>query len=86
MRIDKDIFVKSARTVCKAGGGDIGRWSRETALWFDENGLPEEIRQLFETDIPKKELWAGAGALFDEVRIIKWNSDFPLRGQTIVWT
>ena len=76
MRVDKQEFVRAARAASKASG-DIGPWSRESASWFLRNGLPEEIRGLFETDIPKRELWAGAGALFDEGRIIKWNSDFP---------
>jgi hypothetical protein len=77
MRIDKTIYVKVAQAICRAGGGDVGPWSPESGAWFVGNRLPEEIRQLFEKHIPKQELWAGAGALFDEVRIIKWNSDFP---------
>ena len=77
MRIDKKIYVMEARAICRAGGGDVGSWSPESAVWFVGSRLPEEIRQLFENHIPKQELWAGAGALFDEGKIVKWNSDFP---------
>ena len=77
MKTDKHLFIRAALAASKAGGGDVGPWSRESALWFARNELPEELRHLFETDIPMEELWAGAGALFDEGRIIKWNSDFP---------
>jgi hypothetical protein len=42
-----------------------------------QRGLPDEVRRLFEADMPKEELWAGAGALFDEASMVKRNSDFP---------
>lgn len=77
MKTDKDLFVRMAGALNKAGGGYVGSWSAQTALWFAGKGLPEELCRLFECYIPKQELWAGAGALFDDDGIVRWNSDFP---------
>jgi hypothetical protein len=86
MRIDKELFVSAARVASNEPEGNIGPWSHESESWFVMNDLPKWIRALFERYIPKRELWAGAGALFDERRILKWNSDFPhaLRSKLLI--
>jgi hypothetical protein len=42
--------------------------------------------QLFESHIPKTEVWAGAGVLFPELDLVKWNTDFPegLRARLLI--
>jgi hypothetical protein len=49
----------------------------ESVVWCIHNDLPKTLVELFESHIPKTEIWAGAGALFAEWDIVKWNNWFP---------
>lgn len=45
--------------------------------WFKRHDLPSEVLKMFQKFTPKSEVWAGAGVLYDERRMIKYNNDFP---------
>jgi len=77
MKVDKRIFIKTAESFSIAGKGALGPWRRSTEVWSSKQYFPEQLKNLFKTHIPKVEIGAGAGALFDELRIIRWNDDFP---------
>lgn len=85
MRTDKDEFIRAVSAVAK-GGGHTGPWSKRTALWCIRHGLPSELRELFESHMPHNEIWAGAGTLFGESQIIRWNDNFPeaLRARLLI--
>jgi len=77
MRIDKDDFVTITRAFIDTGVVNVGPCSNYTLVWALENHLPYELIDLLKTHSPKTEVWAGAGALFDEARIVQWNNDYP---------
>lgn len=76
MRIDKDDFIRAVNT---SGGRDgcAGAWSTSMALWCARHDFPLELRELFETHVAHTEICAGAGALFGESQITRWNDNFP---------
>ena len=77
MNTDLQMFLRTVQALKLARGGDIGPCSGRTLEWCANQGLPEPIRQLLQDHAPKTEIWAGAGAIFDEARIVSWNEDFP---------
>jgi hypothetical protein len=77
MRLAEDIFIKTSNLLQKAEGGTTGPWSPGTAKWFQKHDFPKPLQQLFQNHIPKSEIWAGAGTLFGEIDILKWNDHFP---------
>lgn len=77
MNVDDDIFIKTCKRLQSGGGAAIGPWSSETAAWFMRHGLPEPLQQLFRSHAPKTDIWAGAGTLFGEANVLKWNDWFP---------
>jgi hypothetical protein len=77
MRIDPKIFAKTIRTIVTAGGGRVGPCSKNTLAWCHTHKLPKEIVDLFQSLTPKSDIWAGAGALYGERMILKYNDDFP---------
>jgi hypothetical protein len=76
MKLDKDTFIELAKIYAE-GGDPFGPCAESTIHWCEKNRLPNEIRNLFQTHIPKVSIGAGAGALFDESNLIRWNEDFP---------
>lgn len=86
MRVDAEIFQQTARHLADAGGGVCGPCSDDTAEWAVGRGIPTAVVELFKRTIPKTEVWAGSGVLFDESRIVRWNEDFPeaLRAQLLI--
>lgn len=77
MRTDLEIFRKAAADLSKAGGGAFGSLTEATLAWAVNHGLPAELIELFQQMIPKAELWAGAGVLFEEERMVHWNENLP---------
>jgi hypothetical protein len=77
MRVDKKAFLGWAEILGSSGGGKFGPCLEGTLLWCIKNDIPEELVELFRCCIPKTEIWAGAGTLFSELDIIKWNDWFP---------
>ena len=76
MRIDFEQFNDSIALLEKSGGGAFGPWTDAFARWAKQWNLPQPLKDLFATNIPKTEVWAGAGTLFAEDQILKWNNDF----------
>jgi len=70
MRIDSRIFSETAESLYRAGGGSFGSCKKDTDEWGKEIGIPAELLEIFKHHIPKSEIWAGAGVLFDEDRIV----------------
>jgi hypothetical protein len=86
MQIDKDAFVDTAT---KHGSlkGFLDRCEQTTSIWLADKALPEELMELLESSMPKVEIWAGAGTIFDELNLIKWNKNFPeaLRSKLLIF-
>ena len=76
MKLDEDIFIELVKTHAE-DKGVLGPCVKSTARWCEKNRLPDEIRHLFKTNMPKANISAGAGTLFDELNLIRWNEDFP---------
>jgi hypothetical protein len=77
MDIDEALFKKSVAILIAAGGGAVGMANEAVSAWLDKSGLPVELIVFFKRYSPKTELWAGAGAIFEENSIVRWNDDFP---------
>jgi len=76
MRIDKDEFVKIVSLNLRKNSR-TGVWSKETESWYARHEIPWELVELFRTYNSSSEISAGAGTLFEESRIVRWNDDFP---------
>jgi len=77
MITDEAIFDECAKVLKSAGGGTVGNASPSFISWLKEHGVPSELIDFFKSSCPKTELWAGAGVLFDEAAIVKWNDWHP---------
>jgi hypothetical protein len=77
MKVDQHIYREAAETLVRAGGGTFGAWNDVTQRWSAEHQLPPELQAVFRNAAPKTEIWAGAGTLFGEDQIVRWNNDFP---------
>jgi hypothetical protein len=78
MRVDQESFIRWVGTFALTrGDAAVGPCSEESVAWCIRNALPRELVALFENHIPKTEIWAGAGALFAESDMVKWNDWFP---------
>lgn len=75
--LESEIFIDTAGTVGGASGSKVGPASAAFVSWLVSKDIPSELIDLFSKCAPKEELWAGAGALFDESSIMRWNDDFP---------
>jgi hypothetical protein len=77
MNIDQEVLGKVFENLTTYEGMVVGPCSSATMRWCERHSLPCEIKNLFSHSIPKTEVWAGAGALFCESEIVRWNEDFP---------
>lgn len=77
MRIDKADFIKTIQALTHTKGGKAGPCLARTLVWAEKKQLPRKLIDLLRSHAPKTEVWAGAGALFDETQLVRWNDDFP---------
>jgi hypothetical protein len=77
MRTNKRVFIKRADILTRADGGQFGPCLEDSVVWFIQKALSKELMELLEGCIPKTEIWAGSGALFGELDMLKWNDWFP---------
>jgi hypothetical protein len=77
MRVDEDIFVETARRMASGGSGEVGPCSQKTLRWMQDRDLAPAVKSLLSNHVPKAEVWAGAGALYNENQILQWNDTFP---------
>ena len=76
MKLDLDILTEEAEEAL-VQHGLVGPASRDFVAWMESKRLPQDLIRALTRMSPKKEIWAGAGALFAEEGIIKVNEDFP---------
>jgi hypothetical protein len=77
VNLDENIFVEYAKKLESVGGGRIGPATHTFVQWLNDHDVGEELKSFFTKYSPKAELWAGAGTIFDESVIVKWNDCFP---------
>ena len=77
MKTDKNLYLEMAAVLKIGGGRKFGAATAATLKWGKENKLSKALFDLFEVAAPKSEVWAGAGALYAEKTIVRWNNDFP---------
>ena len=77
MNFDEELFKKFIAAAEPAGGASAGAADKSVLSWLNQSELPVELKAFLSGNSPKTELWAGAGAIFEEKAIVKWNDDFP---------
>lgn len=77
MRIDEQLLEAFIDGLDLEGRGLVAPAGAEFRRWLRARNLPERLTHFLSRYSPREELWAGAGALFTEGRIMKFNDDFP---------
>jgi hypothetical protein len=76
MNLDLDILTEETKEDLTQRG-IIGPASPEFISWMEAKGIPADLVQALTRISPKKEIWAGAGSIFPERDIMKFNDEFP---------
>jgi hypothetical protein len=78
MKLGARRFEETVRRLDRGGLGRIGNATPEVAHWLESlHELPPSFVSFMKTHSPKTEIWAGAGGIFDETAIMRWNREFP---------
>lgn len=72
-----ECYVQIAERLVNAVGGKLGPCSHRMRQWLQAQELPDFVRSMLCDFSPDRELWAGAGVVFEEAGIVRWNDDFP---------
>lgn len=75
--LDSDLFLRTVRAIAGASGSKVAPGSEDFVLWLVSKKVPQELIDLFSREVSEGEIWAGAGTLFGESSIMRWNDDFP---------
>jgi len=76
MNLDLDILTDEAEAELRERGL-IGPGDPNFISWMERKELPAELIEALKRISPKDELWAGAGTVYPEARIVAANDDFP---------
>ena len=77
MKLDTDVLAETAEILAQAAGFSLEPCSQAFDDWAQAVSLPSELFEFFRSHAPQGELWAGAGALFAECDIPRWNRLYP---------